>query len=219
MKKITLLFIATILVGVADVYAMVYEPGPYVGGQIGWGRVEPGDGYKKYVKTTESSTANGISGRGYLGYNFTRFFSIESGYAYYHIDSYSGTEGSVDIKTYTIDLVAKIILPLGAIAKPFSHLSIYGKGGGAYSYTNVDVNMNAASTRGPSLAKSKATIVPAYGAGVIYSFNDNVAVDASWMGVLGTKRADSIGDVATNNPAALCNLFTIGLSYKITGIW
>jgi len=210
MKKIIYLLNALVLITATSAYAMEYNPGPYLGGQVGWGRIDEGSGYKNSTGTTTTELGTFTGWRAYVGYSFIPFFSIESGYSYYPVNTYTGTS-NIEVRTYTIDLVGKLIIPLKIIVKPLARFSIYGKGGGAYVRTKI--------TNSTVNTKTNNTIRPAYGAGFIFSFTDNIAVDASWTGVYGKNRVNSASDVTGGDPTPTCNLFTLGLSYKITGIF
>ncbi|MDR1057840.1 MAG: porin family protein [Coxiellaceae bacterium] len=215
MKKIIFLLSILTLLTTANAHITNYNPGLYLGGQVGWGRINEGDGYKQYVEsqpinTVERGTFTGW--RAYGGYSFVPFFSIEGGYTYYPDNTYTTTANTINIKSYTIDLVARITLPLAVLNTNtwLSHFSIYGKGGGAYINTKIDT-ING-------IKKSSDIIHPTFGAGLVFNFTDNIALDASWTSVLGKNRI-SLNQVATENPTPHCNLFTLGLSYKITGIF
>jgi len=208
MKKTICLLNGLILIIASNVYAMDYQPGPYLGGQIGWGRIDEGGGYKQYVNG-KTDLGNFTGWRAYGGYSFTSIFSMEGGYSHYPDNNYTLAATNINIETYTIDLVGKITIPLEKIAKSFSPFSIYGKGGAAYSNTKVD---------GSVVVRSKETIMPTYGAGIIFNFTDNIAVDASWTSVLGRNYVES-GDVTGKVPVPTGHMFTLGLSYKITGIF
>ena len=211
MKKTIYLLNILVLITATSVFAIEYNPGPYLGGQMGWGRIDEGSGYKQSMGNTGTTELGTFTGwRAYAGYSFIPFFSVESGYSYYPINTYTGTAATIDVRTYAIDLVGKIILPLKFI-KPLSHFSIYGKGGGAYLHTKI--------TNSSSNTRSNNAIRPTYGAGIIFNFTDNIAVDASWTGVYGRNRINSSDDVAGGSPVPTCNLFTLGLYYKITGIF
>ncbi|MBU0744989.1 MAG: outer membrane beta-barrel protein [Gammaproteobacteria bacterium] len=215
MKKTIYLLSSILLIASINTYAMERESGPYLGGQIGWGRIDEGNGYRNYIESKPShdvELGTFTAWRAYGGYHFAPFFSIESGYSYYPDNTYTSSEGSINAKSYTIDLVGKIILPLEKLGKPFASLSIYGKGGAAYINTKIDNTID-------NVKNNSETIMPTYGAGIIYNFTDNIAVDASWTGVMGRNYINSTNDVATKNPVPNCNLFTLGLSYKITGIF
>lgn len=218
-KTIYLLNAAVFLTITANAAAITNNPGPYLGGQVGWARIDEGNGYKQYMETQSSKQIDQgtfTGWRAYIGYNFTPFFSVESGYAYYPDNNYTSTSSNkINIKSYTIDLVGKIILPLQDIINPLANFSLYGKGGGAYINTKLDHIISSSSVK-----RSNAIIRPTYGAGVVYNFNDNIAIDASWTGVYGKNKITTtdLNMITTANPTPTTNLFTLGLSYKITGL-
>lgn len=205
MKKTIYLLSVLILVIASNVYAATdYLPGPYFGGQIGWGRLDEGGGYKQI--SSQTSLGGFTSWRAYGGYSFTPIFSIEAGYSHYPENSYI-ISTPVKVKAYTIDLVGKVILPLKRLSGPLSHFSLYGKGGAAFSDTKIE-NV---------VTKTKDTIMPTYGAGIIFNFTDNIALDASWTSVLGRDHVENSSDVASGKvPVPTGHMFTLGLSYKIT---
>lgn len=213
MKKIICVLSGLIFTIASNVYAAKdYQPGPYLGGQIGWGRLDEGSGYKD--ASGQHSLGGFTAGRAYGGYSFTPIFSIEAGYSNYPNNTYSvftnTSISNTNVKLYTIDLVGKLTVPLKKLPGILSYFSLYGKGGAAYSNTKIESNVT----------KTKDTIMPTYGAGIIYNFNDNIAVDASWTGVLGRNYVENANDIAVGKiPVPTGNMFTIGASYKITDIF
>jgi opacity protein-like surface antigen len=209
MKKIICLVGGLFLMVASNVYAvLVYESGPYFGGQIGWGRLDEGNGYKQYINGN-TQLGNFTAWRAYGGYSFNPILSVEAGYSSYPDNKYSGTS-SINVKAYTIDLVGKVTIPLSKLPGVLSYFSIYGKGGAAYANTKIS----------GLIVKAKETVMPTYGAGIIFNFTDNIAVDASWTSVLGRNYVENSNDVITGKvPAPTGHMFTLGLSYKITGIF
>jgi hypothetical protein len=192
-----------------------YQPGPYLGGQVGWGRIDEGDGYQQFTSPGIVDLGTFTAWRGVAGYSFVPFFSIEAGYSYYPHNTYTGTNppnNTIDIRSYSIDLVGKLILPLGKIAEPLHRLSIYVKGGGSYVNTKIDETINNAET-----TISNDAIRPTYGAGIAFNFTDNISVDASWTGIAGKKRV--VYKDGGGNPTPNCNMFALGIYYKITGLY
>ncbi len=214
MKKVIYLLSGLALLVVSNVYAAIdYKSGPYVGGQLGGSIVDEGSGYGQYINTSSVGNFTGIGWRAYAGYSFTPFLSLESGYSSYYKVKYTSSAGNIQLSTYTIDLVGKLTLPLGKISDSLSHFSVYGKGGGAYVNMHTDM-----STPTVAVSKTVGTIRPTYGAGIIFSFNDNIAIDLSWMGILGRARLKPTDNAVLAQPVPNCNLFTFGLAYKFTGM-
>jgi len=201
-------------------YAINYLPGPYIGGQAGWGRIDEGQGYQKWADsqpTRKIHLGTFSSLKGALGYSFIPFFSVEGSYNYYPENNYSDTNNySINVKTYAIDLVGKVIVPLAILNESLYRLGIYGKFGGAY--LNTKINSTIA---GGSKKQSNNSIRPTYGFGITFSFTDNIALEGSFSSICGKNRVNSYSGDATllaANPTPSANLFALGLYYKFTGI-
>ena len=138
MKKVIYLLGGLAFLITANGYGLDYQPGPYLGGQIGWGRIHVGDGYSAYA-TTREDLGRFTAWRAYAGYSFNPVFSLESGYSNYPQNEYVGAS-TVTVKSYTVDVVVKVIFPLEKLGKPFSRFSVYGKAGAAYINTKNESN-------------------------------------------------------------------------------
>jgi len=152
-------------------------PGPYVGGQFGYGNTDYAwqDGWNFNSTSTDSS---GPAGRIFGGYQFNRYFTIELGYLqfsaahvkYYNIftgqQSYSGS-----VNENAIDLMAKGILPIT------DKFNAYAKLGAAYvtaktTYVPYDSFM---------IGETYHEVLPAGAIGISYDITPNVPVDLSYM--------------------------------------
>lgn len=150
--------------------------------------------------TNVSSTDDdGFAARGFIGYDFNKFFGLEAGYTYLPTSTttitVAGNSASGDIDSYGLDLLGKISVPVTPVFK------IYAKAGLGYLHASTSGNLFAGA--GPSSHTG-----PAYGVGASYEIVPNLAIDASWL------RYSGQGDVSSSNYIPEADVALIGLSYK-----
>lgn len=158
-----------------------------------------------YVSTTVKDSS--WAGRVFAGYDFNKYFAIETGYTYFGDESlakYTSSRTHVTlvydkIRTQAIDLVGKIKAPLS------DDFVIYAKLGPAYEmvhhklYDNTKFNSN------------KLTAM--FGAGVDYALTSNVVLNAEWLRLNGHQKHNSVYSLNKNyQPAA--DLYMVGIRYK-----
>jgi opacity protein-like surface antigen len=219
MKKTIYFTIALSLTAATNTYAAGYLPGPYLGAQAGWGRLDEGGGYQKWADsqpTRKVDLGTFTAWRAFAGYSLIPFFSIEGGYSYFPENNYSSDPTNINVKTYAIDLVGKAIFPLVLLSESLYRVSFYGKAGGVYLNTKTNLTLSTVSKN-----QSNNSIRPTYGAGITFSLTDNFTLDASWSGVCGKNRVASYttdAALAAANPTPSSNSFMLGIYYKFMRI-
>jgi hypothetical protein len=185
--------------------------GPYFGGDIGEGFLHQ---EKVSGLTTSSSSSTGIAGRGFGGFQFSDYFSLETGYTKYSnisIKGYSANlfNANTTFDSYAIDVVIRAAMQMGG------GFSIYGKIGPAFlkeistttgNYTNLALAENpvliGATYRG-IITDSK--VFPEVGIGAMYDLSTNFVADITWMHI------QRIGDNNMRN----ADFAGVGLTYNM----
>lgn len=234
LKKLLLGFVALFVCSIASANSFKYCPGFYLGAQGGWGKADIGDGITKAIDflfnqpgstlaSKDIDEGGWVGGRGYIGYNFVPFFSLETGFTYMPENIYRAN-GNGDIasysfnlryRTYAIDAVAKLTLPFAYFSSCLEPLSVFAKGGVAY----VNVEKSGNYVINDSSFQNTAThekFRPTIGAGLAYNITYNAAIDLSWMYISGQDRVsfNQILNGRAKAPIPTCNLYMIGLEYK-----
>jgi opacity protein-like surface antigen len=184
--------------------------GFYIGGQAGYGKADYGlsDAFKH---TGIKKDEGGFSGRGYAGYQINQYFGIETGYTYFSDNTYkfSGVDtfnnpinGKLTYQTQQWDILAKV-------GTPFENSGFRGdiKAGAAYVMSKADANISSSSPYFPSvkISESNNKLEPAAGASVGYNFNQNFAMDVSYLHAFGS---------GNKSDAPSTDLVTLGVSYR-----
>jgi OmpA-OmpF porin, OOP family len=192
--------------------------GPYIGGALGWGTIHQNDGLSSQEIKQTSSKDDGLAGRIFAGMQLNQNWSLEAGYSKFTNGTanfsdvvydetnghYINVNGKGTIKSYAVDAVAKVTIPLQ------DGFNIYGKVGGAYlneagtvkgSGTDLDTGVSASY----SVTKTYGKILPTFGLGAGYDVNKNVTTDVSWMHI------QKVG----NTQLANTDLIAVGLTYHI----
>ncbi|CAL7962317.1 putative OMP_b-brl domain-containing protein [Gammaproteobacteria bacterium] len=211
-----------------------YQPGFYVGAQGGYARTNEGRvpedvinrGYDLLGNQPKSKDINKgkLGGRLFVGYSFLPYFGLETGCAYYPSNEYkfsgrntiTGASGGLNfnVRFYTVDFMAKGVLPLEVLSSSFVGWNLYGKLGAAVALvhykleTQGDTNSNENRTN-----QINASIVPSYALGIGYDFTDHFGIDVSWAGVY---RSGKFDNIKSRNFSATpsANLVSLGISYK-----
>lgn len=208
-KPIVSLAIASIASMAISAHATVN--GPYVGGQIGYGNVHKG-GFSSSDFTVEGGSAKtsskdtGVAGRVYAGYQFMQNFAAEMGYSKFSnatskatLTTPEGTQtANGTIKTYAVDLMGKVILPLQ------NCFNIYGKAGLAYLSATGDVKVTAPGVSA-KVSETDHHLYPAFGAGVGYDVTKNIVADVSWNHIQKTGGSSNLANT---------DLYAVGLAYN-----
>jgi OOP family OmpA-OmpF porin len=199
----------------------IQDAGPYLGVQGGWSKADYGTDIKNTFKEGgkifgySSSKEGGFGGRAFVGWQFDPFLSVEAGYTQFAQNKYSfgfGPSNDLDLKlkTNAWDMVGKLSLPFGPINAALNGFSIYGKAGGAYVTAEPSGDfVDAVNSNGGNLSKVHGW-EPVAGAGLAYTFPNNIALDVSYTHIFGHK-TDNEDD---NLQVPLGNLAALGVSYK-----
>lgn len=183
------------------------DAGFYLGVEGGWGLTNWKDtgnawGYAPQLAVDKD---NGFVARGFLGYDFTRYFAIEAGYTYFfnkpNVSDSTGTYATSSIKTSSIDLLGKIKAPI------VDNFDLFAKLGGSYLMSRSDA--------GTIVSGNVNNFCLAFGAGADYYITPNVIANLEWLRFTGHSKFDtdtSNVDRSSYQPAT--DAFMIGLRYK-----
>lgn len=164
MKKLLL----GIMLALTASFALAQSSNWYVGGHFGQAKAKGAcDGFSDPgVSCKDTDTSWKVLG----GYQFSRNFAAELGYADFGKVRASGPGGFVEAKARAFDLVGVGILPLA------DRFSVYGKLG-AYRGT-VDVTLRT-TTLNADASDSSTDLT--FGGGVYYDITPQVATRAEWQ--------------------------------------
>ncbi len=181
--SLTALFIAT--------SANATLPGPYIGGQLGWGDVHQTDDIKHQRGLDLSST--GIAGRLLAGYRFNNFIAAELGWSKFSNATAKAKHSGFDdetvtvkgtVKTDAVDLVAKAMYPIDC------GFSVYGKAGIAYVMARASMEAKVHGVKIESDNDSEDKLFPTFGVGINYAINEKVSTDLSWNRIQKTGKSN-----------------------------
>ncbi len=215
----------------------VDHSGFYVGGEVGWGRQDANSGSRQEPTFFDSTGAvvvnpltagnwvrlrggsdDGWAGRINIGYNINQFFAVELGGgawsdADYKWRAYDPTNtvflgnGTGDVNSYMVDLLAKVTYPFE------NGFKVFAKGGGAYVWSNTDIKRTLipfapfVRTKADS---SESEVRPEAAAGIGYNIDDNWSVSAQYTYIWGNNnnplRGDNIPDL---------QMATVGVQYDV----
>jgi OOP family OmpA-OmpF porin len=194
--------------------------GIYVGGSLGYG------GYRTTFNQTHNSiattgaTAWNVNAdtkhfmwKGYLGYRFTRYLSVEGGYW-----DFGGPSYTADIqapvttsmhRTFSgtgIGASAVVWLPFGDVSPTLSKVSGFAKLGAMNAHTTA-----SSATPGGGLTplpeQSSTNVRPHYGVGVEYSISRDIGARLEFEAV------NSVGDNSTFGTADI-QMWSLGANYR-----
>jgi opacity protein-like surface antigen len=202
------------------------DSGVYLRGQLGYGFAGSDVSGQVLAGSTpvpvliDNNKSDGITGRVAVGYDFNKYFALESGYSLlssfnstftgsnsFLIGGTSYSSANVKSSLWTVDLMGKAMLPL-------NKLFVFVEGGGAYVHANNSALSTVASngTLGTQTvtilpANSNGVIEPKAGAGLGYNFTNHIGVDVSY---------DRIFATSGNSGIAIPSINTVmgGLTYK-----
>lgn len=174
--------------------------GFYAGGQLGFGHSDYSRSYPSSGSPGISARANkvekdGLAGRLYIGYQFIPYLAAEVAYTHFQNVRFKemGNDTSADgkLRLQAGELAVKGILPIEYVPG----LAVFARGGVAFLDANGSRNSEAKSFN--FQVKDARGVVPVYGAGISYGFNENIAVNAVWVRFQGTssrlETADFLG--------------------------
>jgi hypothetical protein len=173
--------------------------GPYIGGALGWGDVHQTDFVNK--ANTASGLNSGLAGRVFAGLQFQPNIAAEMGYSKFRDAKFNSSTTSnagltteaynATIKSYAVDLVAKIIVPL--------------QNGFNISNEVDTITGTTVTTTTSSQSMTLHKVLPTYGLGASFNVNKNVSTDISWMHI------QKVGNTNLQNT----DLVGLGLTYTI----
>jgi hypothetical protein len=172
------------------------RPGFYVGAQLGWGNTDYNVDRTFRNHDLREPGEDGLAGRGYLGFQFNRYFGLETGFAAFSEVDLPGNNG--DLSTLQWDVLAKV-------GTPFSN-GFRGdlKFGAAEIIT--DFNPDGEAKHWGWNDNSHTVIRPVAGASLSYNICSNLSMDLSYLHAFGDLHSKS-GEFSPNT-----DLVTMGLS-------
>jgi opacity protein-like surface antigen len=202
--KLNKLFVAALLALSSSAFA-----GIYVGGQTGliYDGINASNNYLSTYQVLKEND-NVLAGRIYVGYEFNKYFSLESGYlltsnAKITDVGFSNKEiAKFKIKEQIADVSAKVKFYMG------DKFFAYGKGG--LAYVNVQKDTSALKLALKSDKTHNVNFV--YGLGIGYDVTDNLSADASWSHYNGSH--DTASDIVYGSYKPSLNFYAVGLTYK-----
>ena len=137
--------------------------GVIISGNLGYGKVD----FRH--SGIASKNLSGFAWNGSLGYQFNRYFALESGYTGFH----QIKVGTQKINTYGVDLLAKGIYPIS------NQFNVFAKVGAMDLFSKRLTN---------GVVGSKVSrIVPEFGIGTGYNLTHNLALTVQGIATLSTK--------------------------------
>lgn len=191
--------------------------GFYVGLEGGYGYTHWADSFDDLIAIAPNATTTdeGLTARLLLGYDFNRYFGLESGVIMLpeaSIDGDTPTNVSVsgNITNYAVDLFAKFMLPFNNI------FGLYAKLGANYFVSN-----GSDSVVFPGVTVTDQSSIhhfgPAFGAGAYFHIVPNLTGNIGWLhytgnsSIFNNSNDDNDQDFQPNPDA-----FMIGLTYKFS---
>lgn len=189
------------------------SPGIYVGAGAGYGILRTPDN-NMFAGTTNTYKRGGISGRGFVGFNFNPCLGIEIGYARYNRSIYTGaignTQSTLKYYSYTADLVAKAYLPLGGM----NQFNVYGLLGAARVNESIVFNDQGIAISSQYATPNDGTTHarktrPIYGAGASYNLSYHLVTNIEYTQI------HALGKFSGNaNAIPYTDLLTLNLAYN-----
>ena len=196
-KAVNVFLSSVVLFASTTTLVSAATPGAYLGAGGGYSALEP-------ASDADMVDSGGLGGRVFAGFNFNRYFGIESNYSTffktrYVLDDYQNV--GLDYKLNALSLVVKGYLPLAEDGPLNLHASL----GAAQAYANIDATVNS----NAFLSDSDSGLVPTIGFGASYDMNKHVTADLE-ASIFGKKESD-YSHFGIQSAA----LVTLGLAYKI----
>jgi opacity protein-like surface antigen len=195
--------------GAPDIETNKFLPGFYLGAQFGLSN-DGWDNLKDFYATDYNikfSGGYGISGRLFAGYDYTKVFGLEFGYAYFGKMSKVTQLDTPSIildqsRTSLVDLLIKLTWPIR------NKFNFYTKTGFGFSHTTGSVYYPT----------SLNHVNLAYGLGVNYNINSNLVVDLGWLHFDGNQRlaSDSLNTQKFLRYQPNTDFLALGVAYKFT---
>lgn len=201
----------TLFLSSFSVFTFATTPGPYLGLQFGWGRVNQGEFVTEYINKVvkkilpETSlhsiifTDTGRGGRFFVGYQFNAYIAAEIGYYRFSSLDYKASLNT-DIRVFQkygynihlpINLFAKIYVRtevIDVVAKGIlpltDYFSIYGKLGVAVLNSDATAAVTAKTPLADVdfyAAPSVNIVYPTFGLGINYDATKHISLDLALM--------------------------------------
>lgn len=181
-----------------------FNPGIYVGLQGGYGV----NGWYRIKPEFDVSNDEGLTGRVFVGYDFTKTWALEAGYTYFSSESKIKDSSIVmsEIRTQAFDLVGKLKVSV------INNFGVYAKAGVVYLMSK---GINKGSDGYYIGTKDKQNnLGVAMGLGAAYYFTPSLWMDLSWTkNIIGRK----LGQTSTTwfgpyQPDT--DFYALGIAYK-----
>ncbi len=173
-----------------------FQKNVYLEGNFGY---STGDAFDDFSSDYFDVTDGGFGFSTNVGYQFTPFFALETGFIYFapqEVETNWGDKLTQDV--YAGHLSAKGILPLAD-----SGFSVFTKLGYAFTYTEVEASGGFAD--GCTDDEVGGSFLLGFGAA--YAINERLAANAQWNRVFAVSNIPGGSDFDMD-------LFTVGLAYK-----
>lgn len=168
-----------------------FTPSIYVGLQAGMADT----GLKSFSENVDKDFA--LSGRLFAGYDFSKYFAVETGYFLVQPKTEFKNAGVKvgDVRTMAYDLVGKIKAPV------MDNFGVYAKFGPAY------LMQKSTAVSGYSDSANKLTVT--YGVGAYYNLNDSWSLDAGY-----THYRSGQSKQYKDDEQSSVDFYSLGVSYK-----
>lgn len=151
--------------------------GLFVSGDMGYGNVDVTNANVAGGTTTPQVSHSHLAWAAHIGYQFNKYFAVESGYTSFGAVKLVIPEADINAnvvgKAYYsgVDLLAKGILPIN------DQFSLFGKAGVVYLHSNVDVSASQSGVTVFGENDSSWTAAPELGMGAAYNVTQNAAIN------------------------------------------
>ncbi len=196
-KKLLIALAAISSIALSTPALSMSKPGIYLGGQLGWGNTDYNIDRTFRHHHVKEPGEDGFAGRVYTGFQFNRYFGLETGLAAF--SDVDLPKGFGNIKTLQWDVLGKIGTPFGN-----SHFRGDIKVGAAEIFSDFDAGHTAHENGVHS--GDHDVVRPVAGASITYDFCNNLYMDLSYLHAFG----DLDGDSKHFSPNT--DLVTLGLS-------
>ena len=192
-----------------------YQPGFYLGGQMGYARTIEGSGTEDLINQLggpKNINKRNLGARLYAGYSIVPYLSVELGHSLYPTNDYtSKAAGTYHHPHKAMDLMVKGILNMENLSPSLTGWSLFAKVGPSMTISSYKLDGIKSST--------KYNFRPAYALGFGYNFTDHFGLDLTWSGMY-SKDKMNVKDVINATPDSLANsvpsanLVALGFTYK-----
>jgi hypothetical protein len=174
----------------------------YVGAAAGYGDTHWGNlngGLNSVGLSGFSDT--GFAGTVYAGFDFNQYLAVQTGYVYFPNAKASVLGNTATIKTYGVDVLGKITVPVTG------NLGLFAEAGPGYLHSSGSASGTVVGSTGSINLGSTGNVNLVYGFGANYLFTPNLVADVSFTRFNGHAKLD-------NNYQPDADLYAVGVSYK-----